>query len=122
MFRKSMLLSGCLLALFVVYSVASAEDAKVDLKGIKCPVSGKAAKDIDGSSVAHNGGKVYFCCANCPKAFASATGEKKAVLGAKANHQLVATKQAKQTKCPIKVKPINPAQSVKVAGVKVGFC
>ncbi len=89
-----------------------------DLEGIKCVVSGKAAKDVDGSSVDYKGGKVYFCCANCPKAFSKDTAK----FSAKANHQLVATGQAKQVKCPITGKALNPEQKVKVQDVEVVFC
>src|SRR3989337_1435244 len=72
--------------------------AKIDLKDIKCPVSGKAVKEA--SIVSYKGAKVFFCCDNCPKAF-----EKDIKTNAKfqtnANLQLVATKQFKQEKCPI---------------------
>src|SRR5260221_5220632 len=74
-------------------SLYAADAIKLD--GIKCPVAGtKAAKA--GTEVDYKGGKVFFCCDNCPKAFAA----DKAKFAEKANHQLAATKQAKQVKCP----------------------
>ncbi len=103
------------LSVFVVTAI-QADDAKK--KGPACPVSGKAAKDIDGSSLKHNGGKVLFCCANCPKAFAKNTAK----FAAKANAQLVSTGQLKQGACAITGKPLNPKQSLTVGGAKVVFC
>jgi YHS domain-containing protein len=39
---------------------------------VKCPVSGAAAKTGEGAVWTHvNGQAVYFCCENCPKAFAA---------------------------------------------------
>jgi len=105
--------SGLLLA-----SVHAADtDKEVDLKGIKCIVAtdkdAKADKTAD-----YKEGKVYFCCGNCPKAFAK--DEKK--YATKANAQLVATKQAKQHKCPITGKDVNSEKELTVGGAKVQFC
>jgi YHS domain-containing protein len=98
---------------FVVAGAMSAEDKKVE---VKCPVSGQPINKE--ASVDYKDGKVYFCCENCPKAFAKDTKK----FAAKANFQLVATEQAKQVKCPIAGRDINEAQSVEVNGVKVAFC
>ena len=107
----------CAIALSATLSVSAAKKEKKDpLAGIKCPVSGKAIKAA--SFLKHNGGKVYFCCDNCPKAFAKNTAK----YTAKANQQLYATKQAKLVKCPIKGKKINEATTIEVAGTKVAFC
>lgn len=95
-------------------AVVSAGDVKLDTA--KCPVSGAKAKD--GTAVDYKGGKVYFCCNNCPKKFESDT-EKFSV---KANQQLVATGQAKQVKCPLSGGKINPEASCEVGGVEVHFC
>lgn len=92
-----------------------AED-KDPLAGVKCPVSGKQV--VKDGVADYKGGKVYFCCTNCPKGFAANTAK----FAAKANHQLALTGQAEQVKCPIKGKPVNAAQHVSVAGVEVGFC
>ena len=95
-----------------------ADSKKVNLKGAKCPVSGKPAKDIDGSSVAYKGGKVYLCCAGCPTAFKKDTKK----FAAKANFQLYATKQAKAVKCVLTGKDLNATQTVKIEGQDVAFC
>jgi hypothetical protein len=95
-------------------TAAVAADVKLD--GIKCVVAGKPAKD--GTEVAYKGGKVYFCCMNCPKAFQANTAK----FAAKANHQLAATKQATEVKCPLTGKDLNPETAIDVSGVKVAFC
>lgn len=89
----------------------------IKLEGIKCPVAGnKPAKA--GTEVDYKGGKVFFCCQNCPKAFGADTAK----FAEKANHQLAATKQAKQLKCPLTGEDINPDAKVSIAGVDVNFC
>ena len=87
-----------------------------DLANVKCPVSGKPA--LEEHAVNHNGGKVYFCCPNCPKAFQANTEK----FAAKANHQLAKTGQIKQTACPITGKPLNAETAIDVQGVDVAFC
>jgi YHS domain-containing protein len=101
---------AALLASTTVYA------ADVKLDGILCPVSGKAVKAE--SSRDYKGGKVYFCCDNCPTAFEKDTAK----FATKANLQLVATGQAKQVKCPIAGKDLNAATAIEVGGVKVAFC
>lgn len=93
-----------------------AADKKVDLEKAKCPVSGKECKEDTG--VAYKGAKVYFCCNNCPKAFAKDTAK----YAAKANMQLVSTDQAKEIKCPLTGKDLNTATAIKVDGTEVCFC
>jgi len=96
---------------------AAEKEAKKDkLAGIKCPVSGKAVKEA--SAVDYKGAHVYFCCDNCPKAFAANTAK----FATKANMQLVATKQAKEVKCPLTGKKLNPETKIDVSGVAVCFC
>jgi YHS domain-containing protein len=104
--------SLAVLGLFAAIGFA-ADEKKADLK---CPVSGKAA--LTEHAVDYNGGKVYFCCPNCPKAFEKDSAK----FAEKANAQLVASGQAKQTKCPLTGKPLNAEQKVTVAGVEVQFC
>src|SRR5436190_17122099 len=99
-----------IVALLVATVIA---EEKVKLEGIKCPLSGKAATE---NSVDYKGGKVYFCCENCPKSFDAKKH------GTKANAQLVATGQAKQDKCPLSGGKINPDTAITVAGAKVAFC
>ncbi|MEX2113206.1 MAG: hypothetical protein WD845_08480 [Pirellulales bacterium] len=83
---------------------------------LKCPLSGKPADAT--KTVEFNGGKVAFCCDNCPKAFAKAPEK----FAAKANLQLVQSKQLKQVACPLTGKPAAADKSVDVEGVKVGLC
>jgi len=82
----------------------------------KCPVSGKKADTT--VFVKFNGGKVYFCCQGCPSEFENATDK----YAAKANHQLAGTGQAKEVKCPLTGRKLNPSTAIKVSGVKVAFC
>jgi len=96
---------------------ASAYAADVKLDGVKCIMNPKADAKAD-KSVEYKGGKVYFCCDNCPKAFEK-DKEKHA---AKANHQLVATAQAKQAKCPLSGGELNKDTEITINGAKVQFC
>ena len=97
--------------------VAVNVNAGPKLDGVKCPISGK--KVLADKSVDYKGGEVFFCCANCPTAFAKSTDK----FATKANHQLVQTGQFTQTACPIKAgKPVNPDKTCDVAGVKVAVC
>ncbi len=107
----------CVAALAVVALVAANSLCAADEKpALKCPVSGKA---VDASkTLDFNGGKVAFCCANCPKAFAK---DSKKYAG-KANLQLVQSGQLKQVKCPLTGKDCAADKSVQVEGVKVSFC
>ncbi len=92
-------------------------DEKDKLNGAKCPVAGtKAAKED--KTADYRGAKVYFCCDNCPKAFAKDSAK----YSTKANHQLAQTGQAKQEKCPLSGEAIDKEQTADVAGVKVSFC
>jgi YHS domain-containing protein len=104
--------SLAVLGLFAAIGFA-ADEKKADLK---CPVSGKPA--LTEHAVDFNGGKVYFCCPNCPKTFEKDSAK----FAEKANAQLVASGQAKQTKCPLTGRPLNAEQKVTVAGVEVQFC
>jgi YHS domain-containing protein len=122
MIMKKYLGIAAIIAVGLVLAIGTAnadKEAKKDpLAGAKCPVSGKAAKDIDGSSVDYKGGKVYLCCAGCPKAFEKDTAK----FAAKANQQLYQTGQAKLVKCPITGKKLNPETKISVAGTDVCFC
>jgi YHS domain-containing protein len=83
---------------------------------LTCPVSGKpATKD---HAVDFDGGKVYFCCDNCPKAFEA--NPKK--FAAKAHLQMLETGQLTQKACPLTGNPVNPDMSVMIDGQKVGLC
>ncbi len=104
-------------ALLALLCVAGFADAEAEKKfEHKCIVSGAPAKQD--KAVDYKGGKIYFCCENCPKAY----DKDKAKFSTKANHQLVATGQAKQEKCPLSGGKLNPEAKVKIAGVEVQFC
>jgi YHS domain-containing protein len=92
-------------------------EEKDKLNGAKCPVGGTKAAKAE-SSADYRGAKVYFCCDNCPKAFAKDTAKH----ANKANHQLAQTGQAKQEKCPLSGNDLNKEATTDVAGVKVAFC
>ncbi len=81
-----------------------------------CPVANKPA--LQDKTADYKGGKVYFCCENCPKAFAKDTAK----YATKANQQLVATGQTTQVKCPLTGAALNADKTVEVGGVKVTFC
>jgi YHS domain-containing protein len=89
---------------------------KVSVDGVKCFISGAAAKED--KSVKYLDGTVHFCCENCAKKF-DADKDKYA---AKANHQLVATKQYEQKACPMSGASLNADTAIDVKGVKVAFC
>ncbi len=115
---KSRIATVLTVASLVVVGTLVAEEAakKVDFSKIKCVVSGKAVNPE--ATADYKDAKVYFCCEGCPGAFAGDTKK----FAAKANHQLVATLQAKQTGCPMSGKALDPETTVEVAGVKVNFC
>jgi YHS domain-containing protein len=91
--------------------------AEIDLKDVKCILNPKGPAKAE-TAVDYKGGKVFFCCQNCPKKFS----EEPTKFAVKANHQLILTKQAKQEKCPLSGAPLNAEQTVKVADVSVTFC
>jgi hypothetical protein len=104
-------------ALLVVVTSGVAWAAKtVSLEGIKCPLSGAPAKAD--KMVNHLDGQVHFCCDNCVKKF---SGDKEK-FAAKANHQLVATKQYEQKACPFSGGGLNADTAIELAGAKVAFC
>ena len=108
----------CILAVAGLIFVTSsrADDEGDPLKGITCPVSGKAAKAD--AAVDYKEGKVYMCCNGCPKAFANNTEK----FAAKANHQLVATGQYTQKACPLTGRAHKDDKTVDASGVTVAVC
>ncbi len=113
---KSRWIFAAMLALaFVAFHSLNAAD-KAPGKDVKCPVSGK---DVNpDATVDFGGGKVYFCCKNCPEAFKKDTAK----FTTKANHQLAQTGQLVQKACPISGKDTKEGTEVTVNGVKVSFC
>jgi YHS domain-containing protein len=82
-----------------------------------CPVSGKPAGESHVVEL-KNHEKVYFCCDNCPKAFAK--NPKKFDL--QVHRQLLETGQIEQVACPLTGKPVNKDTMEEVGTTKVGFC
>ncbi len=113
---KNYWLVGLFAALAAVTSVGVATAGKVSLENIKCFISGTAAKEDKASD--WKDGKVYFCCGNCQKKF----DDDKKGYAAKANHQLIATKQVEQTACPFSGNELNKDASIEFKGAKIGFC
>lgn len=113
---KKILIAVSLLMATVVGTLLAEEAGKVDLSKIKCVISGKAINPD--AKLEYKKGDVYFCCPGCPSAFT----KNKTKYAAKANQQLVATGQYKQKGCPMSGGPVDSEQTVKVAGVEVGFC
>lgn len=110
------ILSGFAVLAVLMLATAYAADA-VKLDGVNCLVAGNKPAKAE-NSMDYKGGKVFFCCMNCPKAFSADTAK----FAAKANHQLAATKQAKQVKCPLSGEDIDSSTAIKVSGVEVAFC
>ena len=97
-------------------SVAAADHHKEKSAEAKCPV---LDRPIDKQfSADYMGGTVYFCCEECVGKFEKSPDK----YATKANHQLVVTGQAKQTKCPLTGRNLNPEKTVEVGGVEVEFC
>lgn len=111
--------SAAVLALFVVSATLAFAADKPKLDGVKCVVATGKAVD-ESKSADWKKGKVYFCCGNCAKAFADEKDKDK--YAGKANAQLVATKQYKQTACPISGAKLDDSTAIEVAGTKVAFC
>ncbi|MBC8353244.1 MAG: hypothetical protein H8E66_14700 [Planctomycetes bacterium] len=92
---------------------------EIKLEGIKCVMNPKAAAKAT-KTVDYKGGKVFFCCDNCPKGFAKKLEAGDKVVAAKGNAQLVSTGQAKQVKCVFTGGALKT--KLTVAGATVQFC
>ncbi|MGA2254190.1 MAG: hypothetical protein ABSG53_05965 [Thermoguttaceae bacterium] len=115
---RAFLFAGLGLSLVLAASAAfSAGKAESPAKAkVVCPVSGQA---IDKSvSSDFGGGKVCFCCEKCKAKFDADSAK----FATKANLQLAASGQAKQTACPFSGGALKASTTVKVAGVDVQFC
>jgi YHS domain-containing protein len=106
-----------LLVVTLAFALTSVYAADVKLDGVKCIVAAKNPAKAD-KTRDYKGGKVYFCCDNCPKEF----DKDNAKYASKANAQLAATGQAKQAKCPISGQAVDATKELTVAGAKVQFC
>ncbi len=113
---RTLLLTAAAVPLLFVAQSLTAADKEEKKFSCKCPVSGQAA--IETSSVTHNSKKVYFCCENCPKAFAKNPGK----YSTKVNHQWAVTGQIVQVACPLTGRKVNPDKAIEIAGVTVTVC
>lgn len=114
--RKSRVLLAMIVSTLVLSTTVWADSA-ISLKGVKCVMNPKGAAKAT-ASADYKGGKVFFCCDHCKAAFLKSPKK----FAAAANAQLVATKQAKQVKCPLMGKPVKEKLVVKIAGTDVHFC
>lgn len=103
----------------VVVTNASADKKEASKKAkfaATCPVSGGAAKES--SKLAYLGKNVYFCCNNCPKAFAKSPTK----FDVKARVQFLETSQITQVGCPFSGGKVNPKETLALGKTKVAFC
>ncbi len=97
-------------------AVVGDESGESELSKVMCPVSNKPVKES--ATADYRDATVYFCCPNCPKAFT----KKPSKYAAKANLQLVQTKQFHQVACPISGQPVDSDITSKVGQLDVGMC
>ncbi len=113
---RAFLLAGLGLSLVLSATGAFSADKADSPAKLLCPVSGQS---IDKSvSSDYGGGKVCFCCTKCKAKFDADNAK----FATKANLQLAASGQAKQTACPLTGDALEAATKVKVGGVEVQFC
>jgi YHS domain-containing protein len=98
--------------------VAAEKEATEKKFQATCPVSGKPAIEAAVLELPKDGGKVYFCCKNCPTAFKKEPEK----FEAKVRRQLLETGQIVQVGCPVSGRPVNPETTVDVGQAKVSFC
>ena len=121
MLRSLLTLLASATALTFVVTAGHAEDekpGKKEVTTVHCPVAGKEIKIADAKVVAYRDAKVYVCCDKCKAKMETDA----APFAAKANQQLVITKQYRQTKCPLSGGKTDKEQKTKVAGTTVRFC
>ncbi len=97
-------------------SAFTAEEKEEKAFECKCVVSGAPAKED--KFVEQDGKKVYFCCENCPKAYAKEPEK----FVAKVHHQWAKTDQIVQVACPFSGEAVDAEKSLDVDGVTVHFC
>ena len=88
-----------------------------NLGELKC-ILDRSADVVARQSVEFNGGRVFFCCADCRSEFDPANPDHLAA----ANWQLVASGQFGQIGCPFSGQEILEEAMTPVGGVEVGFC
>jgi hypothetical protein len=89
-----------------------------EAKSCCCPGGYCPRMPTEKHTIEYKGAKLQLCCSQCAKIFK----ENPTKFAAVANHQLVATKQAMQHKCPLCGSEIAYIGGVDVAGISVGFC
>jgi len=105
--------------LVIAGGLTAAENESTEKKfEATCPVSGKSAIESSVVELPKDGGKVYFCCENCPKAYKNSPEK----FEAKVRRQLAETGQIVQVACPVSGRPINKEVTVEMGHAKVGFC
>src|SRR5207237_1059742 len=115
---------------FLLLASTGAADPEEKAKNVFCPVVGlpecKTCKCSSGYcslkphgsiSLSFEGGKLQFCCGKCKETFEKTPSP----FAASARHQLVATGQARQKKCPLCGGDLGFVVPVTVGGVSVGF-
>jgi len=124
--------SLAVLAVPFLLAPSGATDPPAKAKSVFCPVVGTPeGKSCDHCpsgycplrpsaemSLAFDGGKLQFCCGKCKAIFEKAPAK----FAANAHHQLVATGQARQQKCPLCGGEMGDTPQVSIGGVSVGFC
>lgn len=120
MFKKSLWVPALVAVMGLGATITMAEK-EVSMEGVKCLMVAKKDANAEKASKWKDG-KVYFCCDGCLGKFEKLDEKGKEKLAAKANHQLVATKQYKQEVCPMSGGKLNDSTAIEVAGVKVAFC
>lgn len=120
MLKNKLIVPGllALVALTASFGIAAKE---VPLEGVKCIIA--VANDAkEAKSAEWKEGKVFFCCDKCKGKFDKMSKEEKEKLAAKANAQLVATKQYEQKACPFTGGKLNAETKIKVGAAEVAFC
>jgi hypothetical protein len=110
-----------LAALAFVGAAGNAEDDKPKKKEVTtttCPVAGKEIKIAEAKTVSYKDANVYVCCDKCK----AKMEEDAKPFAAKANQQLVQTRQYRQVKCPLTGGPIDKEEKAKVGATMVRFC
>lgn len=114
--KRRLAVGFALSCLAVLVSTVVVSAAVKEPKDAACPVSGKNCNPDAHADFA--GGKVWFCCGNCAKAF----GSDSAKYSAKAHMQMVSTGQLVQKGCPFSGGKVKQGTQLDVGGVEVGFC
>ncbi len=119
--KRSKLLVPAVLGLFAVGASVALAKTEISLEGVKCLMVAKKDANKDKASKWKEG-KVFFCCSGCLGKFEKLDEKGKEKISAKANHQLVATKQYEQKGCPFSGGKIDESTEIKVGGAALAFC